>query len=126
MLYSLLADLVLVVHGLFIVFVVAGGFLVLRWPRVAWIHLPLAAWGAWVEFANDICPLTPLENSLRRAAGEAGYEGGFLERYLFGMIYPEGLTREIQIVLGTLVILVNLVVYGIVVRRRRSARADAL
>lgn len=117
-----LADLVLVVHGLFIVFVVAGGFLALRWPRVAWIHLPLAAWGAWVELANEVCPLTPLENSLRRAAGEAGYEGGFLERYLLGMIYPEGLTRDVQILLGTLVVVVNLVVYGFVLHRRRSAR----
>jgi hypothetical protein len=121
MLSRVLADLVLVVHGLFVVFVVAGGLLTLRWPRVAWIHLPLAAWGAWVEFGNRVCPLTPLENHLRGLAGEAGYEGGFLERYLFGLLYPEGLTREVQIVLGTFVVVVNVVVYVVVARRRGRA-----
>lgn len=123
MLYRILADLVLVLHGLFVVFVVAGGLLALRWPRAAWVHLPMAAWGAWVELGNRICPLTPLENYLRRAAGDAGYQGGFLERYLFGALYPEGLTRETQLVLGLLVIVVNVGVYTVVWRRRRTRDA---
>ncbi len=124
MLYALLADATVVAHVSFIVFVVTGGFLVLRWPRVAWVHLPLAAWGAWVEFGNRVCPLTPLENHFRARAGEAGYEGGFIEHYLLGILYPAGLTREVQLLLGTGVVLVNLAVYGWVWRRRRIRLAD--
>lgn len=124
MLYSFLADATVVVHALFIVFVVVGGFFALRWPRVAWLHLPLAAWGAWVEFGNRVCPLTPLENRLRARAGDAGYTGGFIEHYVVGIIYPAGLTREIQLALGAGVVLVNLAVYAWVWRRRtRLARS---
>ena len=118
MAYRILADLVLVAHLLFIAFVVLGGFLTIKWPRVAWAHVPAALWGAAIEFAGWICPLTPLENGLRRLGGEAGYAGGFIERYLIPLVYPSELTREMQIALGCLVILLNVVAYGIVLRRR--------
>jgi hypothetical protein len=120
MVFALLADLTVFVHALFVVFVVTGGFLALRWRHAPWLHLPLAAWGAWVELGNRVCPLTPLENHFRARAGEHGYEGGFLEHYLLGILYPEGLTREIQLVLGGGVIALNLAVYLWVLRRRRS------
>ncbi|HYO12584.1 MAG TPA: DUF2784 domain-containing protein [Thermoanaerobaculia bacterium] len=119
MLYRLLADLVVVLHFAFVLFVVFGGLFALRWPRAAWIHLPAALWGAGIEFVQGICPLTPLENRLRRLGGEAGYSGGFVERYVTAVLYPEGLTREVQLVLGGLVILVNVAVYAVVWRRRR-------
>ena len=95
MIFSLLADAVLVAHGTFVLFVVLGGLLVLRWQRAAWVHVPCALWGAWVEFAGWICPLTPLEVDLRMRAGGAGYTGGFIERYVTSAIYPQGLTRAI-------------------------------
>jgi len=110
--YRLLADLVVGTHFLFIVFVVAGGFLSWRWRRAAWIHVPVAAWGALIEFAGWICPLTPLENHLRRAAGDAGYAGGFIEHYVIPVVYPGSLTRGIQVGLGIAVVVVNLVAYG--------------
>lgn len=116
---SLAADLVVLLHFAFIVFVVAGGLLVLRWPRIAWAHLPAAAWGAGIILVGGICPLTPLERALRRASGEAGYEGGFIDHYLMPLIYPVGLTRDVQIVLGMLVVGVNLCVYAVVLMRRR-------
>lgn len=120
---SLAADFVVLLHFAFIVFVVAGGLLVLRWPRVAWAHLPAAAWGAGIILVGGVCPLTPLERVLRRASGEAGYEGGFIDHYLMPLIYPIGLTRDVQIVLGLLVVGVNLCVYAIVLlRRRRGSR----
>lgn len=117
MLYRALADGVLLLHLGFVLFVALGGLLVLRWPAVAWAHLPAAAWGAWISFANWVCPLTPLENRLRARGGEAGYEGGFLEHYLLRILYPEGLTRGAQIALGVLVIAVNALVYWRVWRR---------
>jgi hypothetical protein len=114
-----LADLVVIVHGLFILFVVAGGLLVLRWPRVAWLHLPAAAWGVLIEWSGWICPLTPLENTLRQAAGQAGYSGGFVERYLLPLIYPAGLTPAVQLWLGAVVLAVNVAVYVLWWLRRR-------
>ncbi|CAN7531054.1 DUF2784 domain-containing protein [Cupriavidus necator] len=117
-----LADLVVIVHGLFILFVVAGGLLALRWPRVAWLHLPAAAWGVLIEWSGWICPLTPLENTLRQAAGQAGYSGGFVERYLLPLIYPAGLTPAVQLWLGLVVLVVNAAVYALWWRRRRAAR----
>ncbi|MBI5721999.1 MAG: DUF2784 domain-containing protein [Burkholderiales bacterium] len=120
-----LADALLVLHGLFIVWVVLGALAVWRWPRLAWLHLPAAAWGVWIEWSGRICPLTPLEWRLRAAAGQGG-EGrasGFIEHYLTAAIYPEGLTRELQWALGALVLLVNLALYGMAVRRRRAGRA---
>jgi hypothetical protein len=120
--YGLLAEVVLLAHAAFVVFVVLGGLLVLRWPRLAWIHLPVVAWGAGIEFAGGICPLTPLENHLRALAHEQGYAGGFVEHYVFGLLYPEGLTRELQIVLGLGVLALNGAVYAWLWYRRRQAR----
>lgn len=116
---ALLADLVLGLHAAFVAFVVAGGLLVLRRPGLAWLHLPAAAWGAAIELGGWICPLTPLENRLRAAAGEAGYAGDFLGHWLQLLLYPPGLTREIQLALGAGVLLVNAAVYGLLLRRRR-------
>jgi hypothetical protein len=111
MLLRLAADAVVLVHLLFILFVLGGGLLVLRWPRLALLHLPAAAWGATVELLHLYCPLTPLENRLRQAAGQAGYDGGFVEHYLIPLIYPAGLTPQIQLWLGALVLAINLPVY---------------
>ena len=122
MLASLAADVVVVIHVAFIAFVVAGGLLVLRWPRLAWVHLPVVAWGAGIELIGWVCPLTPLENALRRAAGEAGYAGGFVEHYLLPLIYPAGLTREIQLALGLFVLVMNTTIYGVITLRRRRLR----
>ncbi len=124
MLYRVLADLVLVTHFAFIAFVVAGGFAAVRWPRLAWAHVPCFVWGALIEFAGWICPLTPLEVRLRIASGQAGYSGGFIERYLLPVIYPGALTREIQIWLGVSVLVLNVLAYAWLVRRlRRRARS---
>lgn len=120
--YAFAADAVLVLHGLFILFVVAGGALIWRWPRLARLHLPAVAWAAWVTSAGWICPLTPLENELRHAAGQAGYGGGFVEHYLLALIYPEGLTRGAQIALGTVIVLINLAAYARLLRRRDTER----
>lgn len=118
MILRVLADAVLVAHGLFVLFVVLGGLLVLYRPRLAWLHLPAAAWGALIEFAGWICPLTHLENWLRVEGGGAAYAGGFIERYLTAAIYPDGLTRNTQFVLGALVIAINALVYWRLWRRR--------
>jgi len=120
--YSLLADLLLLAHGAFVLFVVAGGLLVLRWPRVAWLHLPAALWGASIEFTGRICPLTPLEKTWRRAAGETGYQGGFIEHYVTAALYPAGLTRTIQLALGVIVVVLNGWVYWTLWRRRARTR----
>ena len=122
------ADLLVAAHVAFILFVVFGGLTVLRWPRLAWLHLPAAVWGAVVELAGWICPLTPLENQLRVAGGGAAYSGDFVERYLLPIIYPSGLTREIQVALGVAVIFFNVLVYWIAIRQRaarRGARGQA-
>ena len=118
--YGLLADLVLLAHAGFVVFVVLGGLLVLVRPRLAWLHLPAVAWGAGIEFAGAICPLTPLENHLRALAHQQGYAGGFVEHYVFGLLYPEGLTRNVQLALGAAVIMINVLVYVVVWRRHRA------
>jgi hypothetical protein len=122
MLYRVLADLTLVVHLFFVLFVAVGAFLVLRWPKLAWVHLPAALWGAYVELSGRICPLTPLEVSLRVRGGEAGYAGGFIEHYIQAWIYPEGLTRQTQIVLGIAVFVINTAVYWWVFHGRRRKR----
>ncbi len=119
----LLADVIVLLHFTFVVFVVAGGFLVLRWPRVMWAHIPAAFWGAVVEFAGWICPLTPLENALRTAAGEASYRQDFVGRYVVPVLYPDGLTRDAQIALGAAVVILNAVIYLIVLRRRHPVEA---
>lgn len=115
MIYRFLADAVLLLHLAFILFVVLGGFLVRHHPRLAWLHLPAATWGILVEITGQVCPLTPLENSLRRMAGQSGngnYSGSFVEHYLLPVIYPEALTREAQIVLGLGVVIINIVAYA--------------
>jgi hypothetical protein len=124
MLYRLGADGVVLVHVLFLGFVVVGGVIVFFWRRAAWLHVPAFLWGAAIEFGGWICPLTPLENRLRRLGGEAGYAGGFIEHYVLPLIYPEVLTRERQIVTGILVLLVNLVAYTLLWRRWRRRRHD--
>jgi len=123
MLFQTLADLVVLVHFGFIVFALFGALLALRWPRVLWLHAPAAIWALAIELAGWICPLTPLENSLRSAGGEAGYGGGFVEHYLLPVIYPPGLKREDQIVLGLGLLAINALVYRAVWCRLRRRRA---
>ncbi len=123
MFYRALADAVVVLHFGFVLFVVLGGLFALRWPRVAWFHLPTAVWGAGIEFLGGICPLTPLEIRLRRLGGEAGYAGGFVEHYVLPVLYPEALTRDVQYLLGGIVIGLNVLIYAIVLRRLRARRA---
>lgn len=122
----ILADALVMGHLLFVAFVMTGGFLLVRWPRLAWLHLPAAAWGATIEFTGWICPLTPLENHLRTLGGGSAYSGGFVERYLLPVLYPENLTLPIQQVLGGAVVGVNLVAYALAYRalRRRRGRAQ--
>lgn len=119
---ALLADLVVILHVAFVLFVVFGGLLVIRWPRVAWLHLPAAVWGTWIEFAGWICPLTPLENLLRARAGEAAYATSFVEQYVVPVLYPAALTWELQWALGTLVLTINILVYLVAARRWRSSK----
>lgn len=121
MLDSRLADLTVLLHALFILFVVCGGFLVLRWPRLAWLHLPAALWGSVIEITGGICPLTDLELYLRRRGGEVGYSGSFIENYLEPLIYPPGLTVQMQILLGLGVLLLNGAIYYSLWRRRALA-----
>ena len=111
MIYHLLADLVLVIHLLFVFFVMLGGLLVLRRRIFAWIHIPAVFWAALIEFSGWICPLTPLENHLRIRGGSSGYATGFVEHYIIPLLYPSQLTRKLQIFLGLLVVTVNLVIY---------------
>lgn len=120
MIYSFLADVVLLIHLAFVVFVVTGAILILRWRWVIAVHLPAVLWGAYVEFSGRICPLTPLEVGLRERSGEGGYSGGFIEHYVTAWIYPDGLTREIQMGLGVFVIVLNVIVYALVVHRHRA------
>lgn len=120
MLARIAADFVVLVHLGFILFVAVGGLLVLRWPRLAWAHVPAFVWGAMVELGGWICPLTPLEHRLRAAAGGAAYDGSFIDRYITPVVYPAGLTRGLQIVLGCTVIIVNLAIYVVFLLRRRK------
>lgn len=119
--YNIFADAIVVIHFLFIAFVICGGLLVIRWPRMAFAHLPAAVWGAAVEIFGWICPLTPLENRFRDLAGDASYSGDFIARYLLQVIYPENLTTSIQQLLGGIVILVNVIIYIIAIRKHRKA-----
>jgi uncharacterized protein DUF2784 len=118
-----LADAVVVFHLAFIVFVLAGGVLVSTWRRsVAWLHLPAVAWATYAEFTATVCPLTPLENVLRRRAGQSGYEGGFVEQYLIPIVYPTGLTPNVQVGLGAIVVAINVALYAIAWQRSRRPR----
>ena len=117
---TLAADIIVLLHFAFILFVSAGSLLVLRWPRLAWLHLPCVAWGVLIEATGGICPLTPLEMRFRLAAGEPGYSGDFIDRYLLPMIYPSGLSRGVQIGLGIVLLLFNLIIYAFAWNRRRK------
>ena len=122
MLERIAADAVLLVHFAFVIFVVLGGALLLRWPKLAWIHLPAVIWAALVELNGWICPLTPLEVALRRASGEAGYAGDFLEHYIVALLYPERLTRGMQLGFGVAVVAINVAFYALVARRAMRSR----
>jgi len=117
---ALAADIIVLLHFAFILFVSAGGLLVLRWPRLAWLHLPCVAWGVLIEATGGICPLTPLEMRFRLAAGGPGYSGDFIDHYLLPMIYPAGLTRGVQIGLGIALLLFNLIIYVFAWYRRNN------
>ena len=120
MVWRFAADVVVVLHAAFIVFVVAGGFAVVRHPRLAWVHVPAAVYGVVIQLAGFTCPLTPLEKWLRRRAGSAGYEGGFVEQYVIPIVYPGEFTPTVQLVLATLVLVVNVAAYALVWRRRSA------
>lgn len=111
MFYQLAANAVAILHLLFIVFVAAGGLLVLRWRWLAWIHLPAAVWGALIEIGHWSCPLTATENMLLRRAGQAGYDQGFIAHHIFGLIYPGGLTRTVELILAAVVVIINVFIY---------------
>jgi hypothetical protein len=119
--YGFLADLVLVGHLAFVLFAALGGLLWLRWRLAPLAHLPALAWGAFIEISGGICPLTPLENRLREAAGGAGYEGGFVEHYVLPLLYPSALTRDIQFVLAAFLVALNVAIYSLAWARRRGA-----
>lgn len=123
MIASRLADLTVLLHALFILFVIFGGLCVRRWPRLLWLHIPAVLWGGLVEMGGLICPLTDLEVYWRQRSGEGGYSGSFIEHYLEPLIYPQGLTPLMQIFLGVGVLLFNAVLY-LFLWRRRSRRAD--
>ena len=121
MLYSALAELVLVLHAAFIVFVLIGGLLALRWRLLPLLHLPCVLWGIMIELYGWICPLTPLENQLREAGGERGYSGGFIDHYLLPIVYPPGLTPGLQALFAAIMAGVNIAVYTLLWRKRRRA-----
>ncbi len=120
--YRLAADGVLLLHLAFIVFALLGAVLAARWRWLVVVHVPAAAWGAFVELTGRICPLTYAENALRLRAGQSGYAESFIEHYLLAVIYPAGLTRDVQLVLAAVVVLVNLAVYGWLFYFRRSPK----
>jgi hypothetical protein len=122
MLYLVLADMVVAIHFAFVLFVVLGGLLVFRWRRLAWLHVPAALWGAFIEATGWICPLTPLENRLRVMGGGTGYRTGFIEHYILPILYPEALTRGFQILLGICVVGLNLGIYTWILFRSRRNR----
>lgn len=121
MAYRAAADAVLVAHFAFVLFVVLGGFLLLRWPAFVWLHAPAVVWAAFIEFSGAVCPLTPLEVALRQQAGQAGYAGGFIDHYVVSLLYPEGLTPDVQIMLGTVVVAISAAIYLVAFRRWRMS-----
>jgi hypothetical protein len=120
LIFRIAAEAVVVVHLGFILFVILGGLTLFRWPRMIWIHVPAAVWGALVELAGAPCPLTPLENRLRTAGNAEAYGGGFIDHYIMPIVYPPGLTREIQVVLGAVVLAVNVFIYFKLLTRMRQ------
>jgi hypothetical protein len=124
--FSVAADALVIAHFAFIVFVMLGGLLLLKWPRLVYLHLPAVAWGILVELQGWLCPLTPMEQHYRALAGETGYSGGFVQHYLLPLIYPAGLTREVQTLLAICVITTNLVIYAVIyVKYQRSRRRQS-
>ena len=129
MAYKLLADLVVLIHFLFVLFSLLGALLVIRWRKIMWFHLPAAFWAAAIEFSGKICPLTPLENWLRIQGGGVAYTGDFIGRYLLRLLYPSGLTRDVQIILGAIVVVFNIGIYAYLFfryLRKRSTRKTAI
>ncbi|WP_455209166.1 DUF2784 domain-containing protein [Kaarinaea lacus] len=122
MIIKIAADLVLVIHFLFILFAIFGGLLAVNHRWVVWLHIPAVCWAAMISFAGWICPLTPLENVLRQLSGEEGYRGGFINRYIAPIIYPEGYTRELAIAAGFAVLLINMLAYAYVIYRKKNSR----
>lgn len=120
--YLLAANIIVILHLLFVVFVVLGGLLVFKWRWVVFLHIPAAVWGTLIEFQGWVCPLTPLEQKLRQAGGETGYAGGFIEHYIGPILYPAGLSSEMRIALGILLILINMVIYGWLITRYFKGR----
>ncbi len=118
--YHLLADLVVIIHLTFVLFSVAGAWLVLGWRKILYLHLPAAVWAAWIEFSGKICPLTPLEKWLRIKGGDAGYSGDFVGHYILSILYPSGLTREVQFILGGVVVGLNIIIYGYILFPRKG------
>ena len=125
MLYDLLATAIVLLHFSFVLFVVGGGLLLYKWPWLAWLHLPAVIWAALLEFNGWVCPLTPLEQQLRSAAGQAGYSGGFVDHYLLALLYPVGLDGNTQVILGSLVVVINVLVYGVLGWHRKGRRPPA-
>jgi len=120
--YQFLADIVLVAHFTFVVFVLGGGLLLLRWPRLIWLHVPALVWGLVIELTGWVCPLTPLENVLRAMAGLNIYQGDFVGRYLLALLYPAVLTPALQLILAGFVFVLNVIIYTMVIQLRRKAR----
>ena len=122
MISKLIADALIIVHLFFILFVLLGGLLVLKWQKIALLHLPCVLWGALLEFYGWICPLTPLENYFRESGGASRYTEGFIDHYIIPLIYPSGLDRNTQVVFGIIVITVNIIAYALVLRKQSNKR----
>lgn len=125
MLARLMADILVLVHVSFVLFVVFGALLIFRWKRVIWLHIPAALWGVVIEWADWICPLTPLENQLRMMGDQAGYSGGFIEHYLLPVLYPAGMSRGVRIALGLFVLAVNAGIYRSIRLQSRRRRKES-
>ena len=123
--YGLLADIVVFLHLTFVIFAVLGAVLIIWWRRVLWLHVPAVLWAVWIEMTGGICPLTPLENRLRLKAGSAGYQTDFVANYLLPVLYPDGLTRNIQFLLGLVVLFINVAIYGYLYLQYKSKRLKA-
>jgi len=117
-----MADFIVLVHFAFVLFVALGGLLAVRWPRAIWFHIPAVLWGVLIEFSGEICPLTPLENHFRRQQGQPGYDGDFIARHLLPVLYPDGLTRRDQVLLGAFALAINIVIYAFIFLRHRRSR----
>lgn len=120
MIYRIAADALVVLHLAFVVFVVLGGLLVWKYPRLAWVHVPAALWGIGIEIVGAVCPLTYLEVALRQRAGEVGYATGFVEHYVVPVLYPQGLTRSMQFGMAGAVIIINALIYGVLIRIKHN------